>query len=46
MRDRIDALGGTLTVTATPGGGACVEARIPALAALPVPAAVPVPRRG
>jgi signal transduction histidine kinase len=30
MRERAAALGGTLTVTSTPGGGTTVTARIPA----------------
>jgi signal transduction histidine kinase len=47
MRDRLDAVGGTVTVTATTGGGARVEARVPAsAAAVPASAAVPVPRTG
>lgn len=30
MRDRVEAVEGTLTVLARPGGGTCVEARLPA----------------
>jgi signal transduction histidine kinase len=31
MRDRIEAVGGTLTLDAAPGGGARVSARVPAV---------------
>lgn len=37
MADRMDALGGTLTVTSTPGGGTVVRGRAPVRALEPVP---------
>lgn len=44
MRDRIEAVGGTLTITAVASGGTRVEARVP-VAVVPA-AVVPAPRPG